>query len=237
MADFKPQFQFESIGVINSCFKQKFSIPRQPGLVPQATATIILAPEFSAEEIVRGLENYSHIWVIFVFHKSKITKKKNTVRPPRLGGEKRMGVFATRSNYRPNPIGQSVVKLERVERKNNQTLIYVSGGDFLDGTPVLDIKPYIPYADSIPSATAEFASQAPEKRFTIQISDNVNNQIETASKVTGEDMLCFIRELLAYDPRPSHFQPNQIFATQIYQYDLKWKVKNDAVIVLSLESL
>lgn len=163
------EFRFQSIGLIESCFKQKFSIPRQPGLVPQATATLVLSPEFSSEEIVRGLESYSHIWIIFVFHKSQISKNKNTVRPPRLGGEKRMGVFATRSNYRPNPIGQSVVKLESVKIKNNQTLIKVSGGDFLDGTPVLDIKPYIPYADSLTLATSEFAKNAPEKEFKVVI--------------------------------------------------------------------
>lgn len=231
-------FQFQSIGIIESCFKQKFSIPRQPGLVPQATATIILEPEFTSEEIVRGLGSYSHLWIIFVFHKSQLSKNKNTVRPPRLGGDKRMGVFATRSNYRPNPIGQSVVRLESVEHKNNQAqtqvLIHVSGGDFLHGTPVLDIKPYIPYVDSIPAATAEFAAQAPEKQFNVTILPAALVQIEAASKDIGRDMRAFIESLLSYDPRPRHVQPDQVFATQIYSYDLKWTLENDVVSVISL---
>ena len=231
------EFEFQSIGIIESCFKQKFSIPRQPGLVPEATATIILEPEFGAEEIVRGLGNFSHIWVIFVFHKSQISKNKNTVRPPRLGGEKRMGVFATRSNYRPNPIGQSVVKLESVEHKNNLTLIKVSGGDFLDGTPVLDIKPYVPYVDSIPSATSTFAAQAPEKQFSVKISSDALEQIEEASKKTGVDILQFVESLLSYDPRPTHVQPNQVLATRIFDYDLKWKIDNDIATVVSLDFL
>lgn len=227
-------FTFQSIGVIDSCYKQKFSIPRQPGLVPQAKATIILSSEFSSEEIVRGLDSYSHIWVVFVFHKSQISKNKNTVRPPRLGGDKRMGVFATRSNYRPNPIGQSVVKLESIEQRGNRTLIKVSGGDFLDGTPVLDIKPYIPYADAIPCASAEFGSQAPEKQFSVKIPVSVLSQVEEASNLTGENMLQFVESLLSYDPRPSHVQVDQVFATRIFNYDLKWEIEDDIAVIISL---
>jgi len=226
---------FQPVGVIQSCFKQKFAIPRQPGLVPQACATIKLSKVYAATEIVRGLENYSHIWVIFVFHKSRMSKNKNTVRPPRLGGDKRMGVFATRSNYRPNPIGQSVVKLEGVKNENHQTFIYVSGGDFLDGSPVLDIKPYIPYVDAIPSATAGFAAQAPEKQFCVTMSSAVRAQIRQAENSTGVDVLRLVENLLAYDPRPRHVQPDSILVTRIFDYDLKWQINNNVVSVLSLE--
>lgn len=229
------EFCFQQIGVIESCFKQKFSIPRQPGLVLQAKATIILDSNYSSDEIIRGLDSYSHIWVIFVFHKSQMTNNKNTVRPPRLGGDKRMGVFATRSNFRPNPIGQSVVKLEGIEKKNNRLLINLSGIDFLDGTPVLDIKPYIPYVDSIPTASALFAALAPEKIFNVNFQTNALSEIEEASQITGHNILQLIEELLAYDPRPRKIQPHQIYVTRIYNYDLKWQIEEKVATVISLE--
>jgi len=231
------EFHFKSIGIIESCFKQKFCIPRQPGIVPQATATIVLEPEFSSEEIVRGLDDCSHVWVIFVFHKSQNAKNKNTVRPPRLGGDKRLGIFATRSNYRPNPIGQSVVKLAGIELKNGQTLIKLSGGDFLDGTPVLDIKPYIPYVDSIATATTAFATHPPEKVFSVKFESQARSQIDEASRLSGENIQSFIEQLLAYDPRPRHTQPDAIFSTKIYNYDLKWKIENNVATVISLVCL
>jgi len=231
------EYHFKSIGIIESCFKQKFAIPRQPGLVPHATATIILEPEYSSEEIIRGLENFSHIWVIFVFHKSQIAKNKNTVRPPRLGGDKRMGVFATRSNYRPNSIGQSVVKLVSIENKDSKIKIKVSGGDFLDGTPVLDIKPYIPYVDVIPEASANFAAHAPDKIFTVKIETNALSQIEEASRLSGENIRLLVEELLVYDPRPRHTQPDQHFVTQLFNYDLKWKIEDTLVTVISFDHL
>jgi len=230
-------FIFKKIGTIKSCFKQKFAIPRQPGIVKSATATIILEDEFSSKEVVRGLDNYSHIWVIFVFHTSKISKNKNTVRPPRLGGDKRMGIFATRSNYRPNPIGQSVVKLDGVEFIDKQVLIHLSGVDFLDGTPVLDIKPYIPYVDSVSDARARFATHAPEKEFLVVIEQAALDQVERATIASGQNIKYLIEELLSYDPRPRHTQPGQIFATRLFNYDLKWKIENNVATVVSLETL
>jgi len=229
------EFCFQQIGVIESCFKQKFSIPRQPGLVPQATATILLDPDYSSDEIIRGLDSFSHLWVIFVFHKSQMSNNKNTVRPPRLGGDKRLGVFATRSNYRPNPIGQSVVKLEGIEKNAGQILIKLSGIDFLDGTPVLDVKPYVPYVDSIPTASASFAAQAPEKVFDVQIDPKALEQIQEASRLTGHNIHQFIEELLVYDPRPRQVKPDQVFATRVYNYDLKWRIQQNSVTVISLE--
>lgn len=146
------------IGTIHSCFKEKFTIPRQPGLVKQAKATLELIEPYNRKEAVRGLEEFSHIWVVFVFHKNESRGQwKPTVRPPRLGGNKRVGIFASRSPHRPSPIGMSAVKLEGIEESKDKILLHLSGVDLLDGTPVLDIKPYIGYADSIEDSYDGFA--------------------------------------------------------------------------------
>lgn len=154
-------FQFAPIGVIRSCFRQKFGIPRQPRLVPAARATLELLPSYAQPEAVRGLEGFSHLWLLFVFHGIPAGHWQPTVRPPRLGGNQRMGVFATRSSFRPNPIGLSAVALERIEISAGRVVLHLAGVDVLDGTPVLDIKPYVPYADSIPEAVGGFANEAP----------------------------------------------------------------------------
>lgn len=228
---------FQPIGTIQSCFKQKFAIPRQPGLVPSATGEIILNSEFSSEEIVRGLKSYSHIWVIFIFHKSQMKKGKQTVRPPRLGGGKRMGVFATRSPFRPNAIGQSVVKLENVIHKNKHIHIELSGIDFLDGTPVLDIKPYIPYVDALENATADFAPAAPEKAFDIKFKSEAEHALRKASQQTGKNLYQLVQELLVYDPRSANAQEQEVFATIIFDYDLKWQLQGNMVTVLSFKKI
>ena len=156
-------FTFAPIGVIHSCFKEKFGIPRQPGLVPAARAVLELLPPYNRAEAVRGLEGFSHIWVSFVFHACLDAPWKPTVRPPRLGGNRRLGVFATRSTHRPNPIGLSAVELERIETGPGRVLLHLKGADLMDGTPVLDIKPYLPYSDVIPGATGGFAAEAPAR--------------------------------------------------------------------------
>ena len=232
-----PDYCFQPIGTIQSCFKQKFAIPRQPGLVPSATATIILNTEFSSEEIVRGLDSYSHIWIIFIFHKSQMKKGKQTVRPPRLGGGKRMGVFATRSPFRPNAIGQSVVKLENIIYKSKRIHIELSGIDFLDGTPVLDIKPYIPYVDALESATADFAPAPPEKVFEINFKAEAEQALRKAEQQTGKNLYQLVRELLVYDPRSANTQDQDVFATIIFDYDLKWQLQGNVVTVLSFEKI
>ena len=137
------QYNFTTIGTIHSCYKEKFGIPRQPGLV-SSPATIVIDSSFSKDEAFRELETFSHVWVIFVFNGIENKKWKSTVRPPRLGGNQRIGVFASRSMFRPNPIGLSVVELKNIERKGSKIILNIIGGDFLDLTPVLDIKPYIP---------------------------------------------------------------------------------------------
>lgn len=229
-------FQFAPIGHIDSCFKQKFTIPRQPGLVKEARAKLILLPEYSQEETLRGIEKFSHLWIIFVFHQSIRTNKKTTVRPPRLGGREKRGVFATRSNFRPNPIGQSVVELEKVEKIGKHYVLHLKGIDLLDQTPVLDVKPYIPYADSIPTATADFASTAPEPIYNVEFSETALQQIAAASKILHSDMQKFVIQLLSYDPRPAFYEgevDKSEFVTQIYDYQLRWRIKDNRVTVLA----
>jgi tRNA-Thr(GGU) m(6)t(6)A37 methyltransferase TsaA len=169
------QFSLSPIGTIHSCYGEKFGIPRQPGLVKSATATLELLPPYNSPDALRGLDGFSHLWVIFLFHQSTRNQWKATVRPPRLGGNERVGVFASRSNFRPNPIGLSVVELLTVEG----TQLHLGGGDFLDGTPVLDIKPYLPYADCIPSATGAFATRTPEPVNTVECPDEAERAIQT----------------------------------------------------------
>ena len=227
-------FQFETIGFIKSCFTQKFSIPRQPGLVKRAKATLNLLPKFSHPDIVRGLEQYSHIWVSFVFHQSMRSDWKNTVRPPRLGGNEKLGVFATRSNFRPNPIGQSVVKLEEIEMVNGGITLHLSGVDFLDSTPVLDIKPYIPYADALPLAQAGMAANPPEKVFKVEFSEQAKSQLVLAEEVQGGDFGDLIIEILSFDVRPAYYDENKQkseFHTRIYEYEIRWKVEANRIIV------
>jgi len=156
---------FEPIGVIRSCFQQKFDMPRQPGLVPEARAVLELFPPYNRMESFRGSEGFSHRWVIFVFHECKADASRTTVRPPRLGGNRRVGMFATRSGFRPDPMGMSAVEMEKIEGDNKGIRIHLKGVDLLDGTPVLDIKPYLPYADRIFEAKGGFAARAPEKNL------------------------------------------------------------------------
>lgn len=228
------KFEFSAIGYVDSCFKQKFTIPRQPGLVPEARAKLVLLPEYSHEEAIRGLEQYSHIWVLFVFHASQSTNKKLTVRPPRLGGKQRMGVFATRSNFRPNPIGQSVVKLDKVEKQQKQIVLHLSGVDILDKTPVLDIKPYLPFAESIPTASGGMAEKPPARKYAVKYTSKSRHQIEQASIALNINLMDLIDELLAYDPRPAFYEgrySKDQFVTSLYDFDLTWTLQDREVIV------
>jgi tRNA-Thr(GGU) m(6)t(6)A37 methyltransferase TsaA len=157
------KYDVTPIAFVHSCYKEKFATPRQSGIVTAATGVIELVPPFNDPDSVAGLENCSHIWLQFIFDKCINQGWKAKVRPPRLGGNKKMGVFATRATHRPNAIGMSAVKLERIETGNSKVLLYVSGLDLIDGTPIIDIKPYIPYSDSIEDAQYPFAQAAPSE--------------------------------------------------------------------------
>ena len=226
-------FNFSTVGKINSCFKEKFTIPRQPGLVPAATAELILLDNYSIPEIVRGLEGFSHIWIIFALHAVPIGQWKPTVRPPRLGGNQRTGVFATRSTHRPNPIGLSVVKLSDIKISEGKVSLVLDGCDLLDGTPVLDIKPYIPYVDSIANASGGFAEAPPDAKYKVCFTLQAARECELSSIRLARDVEELIRQILALDPRPSYHsaqQGDRIYATHLCDFNLRWRYLADDVV-------
>lgn len=232
------EYTFTSIGTIHSCYKEKFGIPRQSGLV-SSSAFIEIEQEFSKEEAFRELESFSHIWIVFVFNAIEKEKWKATVRPPRLGGNQRVGVFATRSMFRPNPIGMSAVELKSIERVNGKIIVNILGGDFLDGTPVIDIKPYVPYSDSIQTKSSGYADGKPQIKFDIVFADDVKAKIKKDNKKYPE-LEKVITEVLQLDPRPAYKDKkhsNKSYAIKLYDYDLKWHVDGQKIMVTSLTLL
>ena len=226
-------FTFEPIGYIRSPFKQKFGIPRQPGLVSEIKASLELISPYSDPEAVVELDGYSHIWLQFVFHKAMREKWQPRVRPPRLGGNRSVGVFASRAPFRPNPIGLSVVKLERVITDTDSVVLELAGTDLLDGTPVLDIKPYIPYVESIPDAVAGFAPSPPQARLAVRFSQQAESQL--AAREGGGELRQLIIKVLELDPRPAYSEEDgRIYAFKLYDFDLRWQIDGDEIVVLEL---
>jgi tRNA-Thr(GGU) m(6)t(6)A37 methyltransferase TsaA len=228
-------FTFKPIGTIRSCYTDKFGIPRQPGLVESATATLELTAPYNQPETLRGLEAFSHVWILFVFHESVSDGFKATVRPPRLGGNERIGVFASRSNFRPNPIGLSVVKLLSVKG----TSLELGGGDFLDGTPVLDIKPYIPYTDSIPEAQGAFANAAPAPTNTVTFPSDLESCIRHLESAKRPNLKRLITDMLSYNPRPAYQDddPERVFGTTVFDLEVKWRQFGNRVTIVSLDRI
>jgi len=221
------------IGILSSPFKQKFAIPRQPNLAPAARGIIHLEPHFDSPEMVKDLETFSHLWLVFGFHENADQGWKPLVRPPRLGGNQKTGVLATRSTFRPNGLGLSAVKFEQVIIKNNRASIEVSGIDLLDGTPIFDIKPYIKYSDSI-DAQSGFAPDAPLLK-TVEFSELANAFI--ATHTTPTDFSHLITQILAQDPRPAYKQDkhdDKIYSVHLYDFDVHWQVINDIILVINI---
>lgn len=213
-------FEFEPIGVIHSCFKEKFGIPRQPGLAPAATAQLELLAPYNDLDAIAGLEQVSHLWLQCIFHQNKNEKWKPKVKPPRLGGNKKMGVFATRSPVRPNPISLSVVKLESVDTSNG-VLLNLSGIDLVDGTPVLDIKPYVPYVDSLTDASNQFADKSPS---VLPVSFSSEAVSFCRMYWGAEDLHVLIQQVLQQDPRPQYQppDPDRRYAMKLLDVDVAW---------------
>lgn len=228
-------YSFEPIGIIHSPFREKLGIPRQPLLVPEAKARLVMQAPYNRPEAFRGLEAFSHVWLTFVFHRSAREQWQPTVRPPRLGGNRRVGVFASRSPFRPNPIGLSVVGLECISDSEEGVELQLYGIDLLDGTPVLDIKPYIPYVDSVPQATAGYASGPPTACLHVIFSEQATQQL--AMRPDGDDLKRLIEGLLRTDPRPAYMgarDPDRVYGMRLYDFDLRWRVTGDEVEVLEL---
>ncbi|KTC34517.1 MAG: tRNA (N6-threonylcarbamoyladenosine(37)-N6)-methyltransferase TrmO [Pseudomonas sp.] len=220
-------YSVSPIGFVRSCFKEKFAIPRQPQLAPAARGVLELVAPFNQGDAVQGLEQVSHVWLLFLFHQALEDKPRLKVRPPRLGGNKSMGVFATRATHRPNGIGQSVVRLDRVEADR----LWLSGIDLLDGTPILDIKPYVPYADSVAEATNEIASAAP-LLVPVHWQALALEQARTHAQRLQEPLVELIEQCLAQDPRPAYQVPGpeREYGAQFWDLDVRWHYPEPGLI-------
>lgn len=221
------------IATIRTGFSTKFGVPRQSGLVPELKGTIVFKPEYRNPDALRGLEGFSHIWLIWEFSEAVRDDWSPTVRPPRLGGNTRMGVFATRSPFRPNPIGLSCVKLDSIELSTpDGPILHVSGADLMDGTPIYDIKPYIPYTDCQPNATEGFTGSVEMHRLNVVI------PTQMASKIKPQT-LDALRGILAEDPRPRYQDaPDREYGFDFEGYSVKFKVPDpDTLTVTAINPL
>lgn len=225
-------FTFPAIGIIHSCFKEKFGIPRQPGLAPLAKAQLELLPPYNDLAALEGLEDCSHLWVQFVFHANKRDQWKPKVKPPRLGGNKTLGVFATRSPTRPSPIGLSVCKLEGIVQEGMRVWLELGGVDLLDGTPVLDIKPYVPYVDLVPEAINRFAD-APPVLIPVAFQPGAAGQCAAHSDPHLAEL---IRQLLQQDPRPPYQQPDpdRLYGMKLLDVDVQWRYLGTTIEVVAI---
>jgi tRNA (adenine37-N6)-methyltransferase len=222
----------EPIAIVQSCFGEKFAIPRQPGLCPSAWGTLTFLPDYRSPEACRGLEGFSHVWLIFGFHETLAQGWKPTVRPPRLGGNQRVGVFASRSPFRPNGLGLSLVKLDSITFSTAEgPQLNLSGIDLLDGTPIYDVKPYLPYAESPAEACSGFAQDA-ITRLRVEISCSAQ---DTYSSLPPRSQ-AVIREVLSLDPRPATVSPDdsRVFGARLCGYNVRFTIQEDLCEILSL---
>lgn len=217
-------FEFPAIGVVHSCFKEKFGIPRQSRLAPLAQATIELLPPFDDRDAFVGIESASHLWIQFVFHANRRDTWKPRVKAPRLGGNKTLGVFATRSPTRPSPIGLSVVLNRGLREQDGKLSLAIAGMDLLDGTPVLDIKPYVPYADCVPEATNAFAD-APPPLLPVHLSPEHQQVCASVQANSGTDLHGLLVQILQQDPRPSYqaVDPTRVYGIKILSVDVRFR--------------
>ncbi len=228
-------YSITPIGYIHTGFSSKFGIPRQSGLVVQLCGEITFEKKFSSPDFFRGLEGFSHIWAIWLFSETAGKPVSATVRPPKLGGNTKMGVFATRSPYRPNSIALSVLKLERIEYDTSRgTVLYVKGADMLDGTPIIDIKPYIPFADCVPGAVGGFAQcedgLCAGKTLAVKVSESVISVFPSEHR---DELL----GILSQDPRPGYIDDkDRIFAFEFYGFNIRFKVCDDILEVLEIST-
>ncbi|RVU30366.1 tRNA (N6-threonylcarbamoyladenosine(37)-N6)-methyltransferase TrmO [Neptunomonas marina] len=226
--------QISPIATIQSPFKEKFGIPRQPGLATSVTATVELLPPFNTPEAVKGLENYSHIWLLFIFSECVDKGWKASVRPPRLGGNEKMGVFATRSPFRPNNIGMSVVRLDQINTHAGTVSLTVSGADLLDGTPIVDIKPYVPYSDAITDANTTVATPVQLLELPVVFSAQAQAVLDKHD-ATLQRTLC---EVLRCDPRPAYQRdPKREYGLRYDHYNIRWSIREDCIEVLAIDSM
>lgn len=274
-----PETALQPVGIVHSCFKEKFGVPRQPGLVKSARATLELLPPYNRPEALAGLEDFSHLWLIFVFHRvpdaaapdgdayptpatetgarhgEVDAQARLTVRPPRLGGNRKVGVFASRAPYRPNRLGLSLVGLDAVVCENGQCRLALSGVDLVDGTPVLDIKPYLPDIEALPQARAGYTEAVENVVYQVEFTPQAAAQCD-AAEAQFPGLHTLISELLGLDPRPGYLSPRavqgesqrdtrrdthgvgeeRVFGMRLHDVDVRWQVRGQQVLVLELVS-
>lgn len=232
------KFDIDVIATVKSPYKEKFAVPRQPGLAPSVVSTLCFYPPFSSPDCFIGLEQFSHLWVVFQFHENIVSGWQNKVRPPRLGGNEKLGVFATRSTFRPNGLGMSVGRVMRHYPKGQNYYVEVSGLDLIDGTPVVDIKPYIAYADAVEGAQSGYA-QLPPQHLDVKFSDAAQESLSTIEKIENNFSLKQqLIEILRQDPRPAYKQKlshdEKIYGVHFDRWEVKWQVSDNVLTVLSI---
>lgn len=222
---------FHVIARIRTDFPTKFGIPRQSGLISDLKGEIVFEPEYRNPDALRGIEEFSHLWLIWEFSEAVRDTWSPTVRPPRLGGNKRMGVFATRSPFRPNAVGLSSVRLESVELHTDcGPVLHVAGADLMDGTPIFDIKPYLAFADSHPDAAGGFTDRTREYGLRVEIVQELLEKVE-------KDKRNALRAVLAHDPRPSYQDdPERVYGMEFAGYEIKFTVRSGVLTVRSIEN-
>ena len=221
-----------AIAHVRSDFSSKFGVPRQSGLVPALEAEVVFAPEFRNPDALRGLEGFSHLWLIWVFDRAARAQWSPTVRPPRLGGNARVGVFATRSPFRPNPVGLSVVELAGIEETADRgPVLHIRGADLMDGTPVLDIKPYLPYADCIPEAAGGFAAVPAGETLEVDIPPELLERVPPERREA-------LRGVLALDPRPRYQEdPDRVYGFGFAGLEVRFSVAGKRLTVREIEAV
>ncbi|MDH5301101.1 MAG: tRNA (N6-threonylcarbamoyladenosine(37)-N6)-methyltransferase TrmO [Gammaproteobacteria bacterium] len=230
--------QITPIGFVESCFKEKFGVPRQPGLVSQAPATLHFYPPYDQDIAFAGLEAFSHLWIMFLFHLNRDEQWRPLVRPPRLGGNEKRGVFSTRSPYHPNAIGLSVVEIVSIETTDHSCRIQIKNADLVHGTPIVDIKPYLPYVDAIPNAHSGFAPSAPASKMAVHFSPPALEQCLQKSLQHRCDVRQLIQQILETDPRPAYKQniaEDKIYGMRLFDFDVRWQASHDHIDVLQLD--
>lgn len=221
-----PGLAVTPIAITRSCFRDKFGVPRQPGLTRHAHAELVIRPPYDREDAFRGLETASHLWLIFRFHEAVRAEWKPVVRPPRLGGNKKMGVFASRSPFRPNSLGLSVVRNEGLARRDGRLVLRISNHDLIEGTPILDIKPYLPFADSVPEASLGWADSPPTERLEVVFLPEAEQQLAALPSGDYPDFRALIEDVVSYDPRPSFRRgrdEERIYGAHLYDLNVRFR--------------
>lgn len=230
------EYNFRSIGTLHSPFREKFGIPRQPGLAPSALSRLVLHGDSAQAACVEGLDGFSHVWLLFVAHSSLQQGWQPQVRPPRLGGNAQVGVFASRSLFRPNPIGLSVVELVDIVDDEHGTALLLRGADMLDGTPVLDIKPYVPYTDALPQARSGFAPTAP---VALPVAWHAQAAADALALALPASLCRLIEEVLAQDPRPAYRAAQtdeHEYGVWLENVNVRFRVQDHGVVVLAVSA-